>query len=75
MRPVQLFCWHFMAYPYLPQDFDEQYDSGWVTVPDQLWDRVGASLPVLPGCGHSPHMERVQETVAAPREFFGAVKR
>src|SRR5215831_10550914 len=28
MRPVQLFCWHFMAYPYLPQDFDAQYDSG-----------------------------------------------
>lgn len=19
---VQLFCWHFMAYPYLPKDFD-----------------------------------------------------
>jgi alkanesulfonate monooxygenase SsuD/methylene tetrahydromethanopterin reductase-like flavin-dependent oxidoreductase (luciferase family) len=38
MRPVQLFCWHFMAYPYLPQDFDAQYDSGWVTVPNQLWD-------------------------------------
>ena len=24
MRPVELYCWHFMAYPYLPPDFDEQ---------------------------------------------------
>ena len=39
MRPVQLFCWHFMAYPYLPPDFDEKYESGWVTVPNTLWDR------------------------------------
>jgi alkanesulfonate monooxygenase SsuD/methylene tetrahydromethanopterin reductase-like flavin-dependent oxidoreductase (luciferase family) len=39
MPPVQLFCWHFMAYPYLPADFDEKYDSGWVTVPNALWDR------------------------------------
>jgi alkanesulfonate monooxygenase SsuD/methylene tetrahydromethanopterin reductase-like flavin-dependent oxidoreductase (luciferase family) len=38
MRPVQLFCWHFMAYPYLPADFDQRYDSGWVTVPNTLWD-------------------------------------
>jgi alkanesulfonate monooxygenase SsuD/methylene tetrahydromethanopterin reductase-like flavin-dependent oxidoreductase (luciferase family) len=39
MRPVQLYCWHFMAYPYLPTDFDEKYESGWVTVPNALWDR------------------------------------
>ena len=38
MHPVQLYCWHFMAYPHLPADFDEKYDSGWVTVPNQLWD-------------------------------------
>lgn len=38
MKPVQLFCWHFMAYPYLPPDFDDRYDSGWVTVPNRLWD-------------------------------------
>jgi alkanesulfonate monooxygenase SsuD/methylene tetrahydromethanopterin reductase-like flavin-dependent oxidoreductase (luciferase family) len=36
--PVQLYCWHFMAYPYLPADFDQKYDSGWVTVPNRLWD-------------------------------------
>ena len=22
MKSVQLFCWHFMAYPYLDKDFD-----------------------------------------------------
>ena len=38
MNPAQLFCWHFMAYPHLPADFDEKYDSGWVTVPNELWD-------------------------------------
>ena len=39
MHPVELHCWHFMSYPYLPDDFDEKYDSGWVTVPNKLWDR------------------------------------
>jgi alkanesulfonate monooxygenase SsuD/methylene tetrahydromethanopterin reductase-like flavin-dependent oxidoreductase (luciferase family) len=39
MRPVELYCWHFMAYPYLPPDFDEKFESGWVTVPNRLWDR------------------------------------
>ncbi len=38
MRPVQLFCWHFMAYPYLPADFDEKFEMGWITVPNSLWD-------------------------------------
>jgi alkanesulfonate monooxygenase SsuD/methylene tetrahydromethanopterin reductase-like flavin-dependent oxidoreductase (luciferase family) len=38
-KPVQLFCWHFMSYPYLPADFDEKYDTGWITVPNALWDR------------------------------------
>jgi len=27
-----------MAYPYLPSDFDERYETGWVTVPNSLWD-------------------------------------
>ena len=39
MHPVRLFCWHFMAYPHLPEDFDENHTSGWVTVPNKLWDR------------------------------------
>ena len=39
MQGIQLYCWQFMAYPYLPDDFDEKYESGWVTVPNSLWDR------------------------------------
>jgi alkanesulfonate monooxygenase SsuD/methylene tetrahydromethanopterin reductase-like flavin-dependent oxidoreductase (luciferase family) len=42
MKAVQLFCWHFMAYPYLPANFDERYESGWVTVPNSLWDNEKA---------------------------------
>jgi alkanesulfonate monooxygenase SsuD/methylene tetrahydromethanopterin reductase-like flavin-dependent oxidoreductase (luciferase family) len=42
MPPVQLFAWHFMAYPYLPADFDERFESGWITVPNTLWDRERA---------------------------------
>src|SRR5712692_6645160 len=38
-KPVQLYCWHFMPYPYLPAEFDERYQSGWITVPNSLWDR------------------------------------
>jgi alkanesulfonate monooxygenase SsuD/methylene tetrahydromethanopterin reductase-like flavin-dependent oxidoreductase (luciferase family) len=37
-NPVQLYCWHFMSYPYLPPDFDTAYETGWVTVPNRLWD-------------------------------------
>jgi alkanesulfonate monooxygenase SsuD/methylene tetrahydromethanopterin reductase-like flavin-dependent oxidoreductase (luciferase family) len=40
--PVQLYCWHFMAYPYLSKDFDETQETGWVTVPNSLWDRTKA---------------------------------
>lgn len=39
MPPVQLFCWHFMPYPHLADDFDEKHETGWVTVPNRLWDR------------------------------------
>ncbi len=37
-RPVQLHAWHFMSYPHLPADFDEKYETGWITVPNTLWD-------------------------------------
>ncbi len=42
MKPVQLFCWHFMAYPYLDKDFDQKQYTGWVTVPNSLWDNQRA---------------------------------
>jgi alkanesulfonate monooxygenase SsuD/methylene tetrahydromethanopterin reductase-like flavin-dependent oxidoreductase (luciferase family) len=39
---VKLYAWHFMAWPYLPPDFDERYDSGWITVPNSLFDHEKA---------------------------------
>jgi len=39
---VKLYAWHFMAWPYLPADFDERYASGWITVPNSLFDRQKA---------------------------------
>ena len=42
MRPAEFYSWHFMPWPYLPDDFDERYDSGWVTVPNSLFDREKA---------------------------------
>lgn len=38
MTPVRLFVWHFMPYPYLPDDFDERFETAWATVPNTLWD-------------------------------------
>jgi alkanesulfonate monooxygenase SsuD/methylene tetrahydromethanopterin reductase-like flavin-dependent oxidoreductase (luciferase family) len=39
MPSVQLFSWHFMAYPYLPDDFDDHHETSWAVVPNALWDR------------------------------------
>ena len=42
MHPVQLYCWHFMPYPYLPDDFEANHETGWATAPNTLWDREQA---------------------------------
>ena len=31
-----------MAYPYLAKNFDQVHDTGWVTVPNSLWDNKKA---------------------------------
>jgi alkanesulfonate monooxygenase SsuD/methylene tetrahydromethanopterin reductase-like flavin-dependent oxidoreductase (luciferase family) len=31
---------HLMPWPYLPPDFDEKYDSAWVTLPNSIYDPV-----------------------------------
>jgi alkanesulfonate monooxygenase SsuD/methylene tetrahydromethanopterin reductase-like flavin-dependent oxidoreductase (luciferase family) len=31
---------HMMSWPYLPEDFDEKYDSSWITLPNALYDPV-----------------------------------
>ena len=45
-HPVQLYCWHFMAYPHLPADFDKRYATGWVTVPNSEQPRATADMLV-----------------------------
>jgi alkanesulfonate monooxygenase SsuD/methylene tetrahydromethanopterin reductase-like flavin-dependent oxidoreductase (luciferase family) len=42
MRSAEFYSWHFMPWPYLPEDFDERYETGWVTVPNSLFDREKA---------------------------------
>jgi alkanesulfonate monooxygenase SsuD/methylene tetrahydromethanopterin reductase-like flavin-dependent oxidoreductase (luciferase family) len=36
----QYFFFHLMPWPYLPADFDDQYDSAWVWLPNALYDPV-----------------------------------
>jgi len=37
---LDFYFFHLMPWPHLPEDFDEQYDSAWVTVPNRLYDPV-----------------------------------
>ena len=37
---MQYYFFHLMSWPYLPADFDAQYDSAWVWLPNQLYDPV-----------------------------------
>jgi alkanesulfonate monooxygenase SsuD/methylene tetrahydromethanopterin reductase-like flavin-dependent oxidoreductase (luciferase family) len=39
---VAVYSWHFMPWPYLDESFDKKYESGWVTVPNSLFDRQKA---------------------------------
>ncbi len=35
---MRFFYFHLMCWPYLPEDFNEKYDSAWVWVPNMLFD-------------------------------------
>jgi alkanesulfonate monooxygenase SsuD/methylene tetrahydromethanopterin reductase-like flavin-dependent oxidoreductase (luciferase family) len=37
---MEFYFFHLMPWPYLPPDFDEKYDSAWVTLPNSLYDPV-----------------------------------
>jgi alkanesulfonate monooxygenase SsuD/methylene tetrahydromethanopterin reductase-like flavin-dependent oxidoreductase (luciferase family) len=37
---MQFYFFHLMSWPYLPDDFDQKYDSAWVWVPNRLYDPV-----------------------------------
>jgi alkanesulfonate monooxygenase SsuD/methylene tetrahydromethanopterin reductase-like flavin-dependent oxidoreductase (luciferase family) len=40
---MKFFCFHLMPYRDLPEDFEEQHESAWVWVPNELWDPERAS--------------------------------
>jgi hypothetical protein len=31
-------CFHFMPWPHLPADFEQHYESAWLTLPNRLYD-------------------------------------
>ena len=35
---ANIFSWHFMPWPYLDDSFEKNYESGWITVPNSLFD-------------------------------------
>ena len=35
---MQFYFFHLMPYDQLPADFDEKYDSAWVTFPNRHYD-------------------------------------
>ena len=35
---MELFSFHLMPWPHLPDDFEKQHDSAWVWVPNALYD-------------------------------------
>jgi alkanesulfonate monooxygenase SsuD/methylene tetrahydromethanopterin reductase-like flavin-dependent oxidoreductase (luciferase family) len=40
MNKLTFHYFHLMPWPYLPADFDEKYDSAWVTLPNTIYDPV-----------------------------------
>src|SRR5260370_26260233 len=40
MNKLTFHYFHLMPWPYLPADFDEKYDSAWVTLPNKFYDPI-----------------------------------
>ncbi|GAC1656479.1 MAG: LLM class flavin-dependent oxidoreductase [Ktedonobacteraceae bacterium] len=40
MHKLQFHYFHLMPWHYLPDDFDEKYDSAWVTLPNSIYDPI-----------------------------------
>ena len=40
MNKLQFHYFHLMPWPYLPADYDEKYDSAWVTLPNSIYDPI-----------------------------------
>jgi len=37
-------CFHFMPWPHLPADFEQRYESAWLTLPNSLYDSARGHL-------------------------------
>ncbi len=40
MNKLQFHYFHLMPWPYLPADYDQKYDSAWVTLPNSIYDPI-----------------------------------
>ena len=57
-------CFHFMPWPHLPADFEQRYDSAWLTLPNALYD---------PARGQRLYGEYLDQLVEAEALGFDAV--
>ena len=61
---MRFFAFHLMPYPDLPADFEERYDSAWVTVPNALYD---------PQLGHDLYHDYLDDLLLAEELGFDGV--
>jgi alkanesulfonate monooxygenase SsuD/methylene tetrahydromethanopterin reductase-like flavin-dependent oxidoreductase (luciferase family) len=61
---VKYYFFHLMPWPYLPPDFDAQYDSAWVWLPNQLYD---------PAKGHDLYQQYIDTLAYAEELGFDGV--
>jgi len=57
-------CFHFMPWPHLPADFEQRYESAWLTCPNTFYD---------PARGHVLYGEYLDQLAAAEELGFDAV--
>jgi len=61
---VEFYFFHLMSWPYLPDDFDEKYDSAWIWVPNSLYDPVK---------GHTLYQEYIDTLAYADELGFDGI--
>jgi alkanesulfonate monooxygenase SsuD/methylene tetrahydromethanopterin reductase-like flavin-dependent oxidoreductase (luciferase family) len=61
---MQYFFFHLMSWPYLPDDFDQQYDSAWIWLPNSLYD---------PAKGHDLYREYINTLAYADELGFDGI--
>ena len=61
---MQYFFFHLMSWPYLPDDFDDKYDSAWIWFSNQHYDPVK---------GHDLYQEYITSLAAAEELGFDGI--